>query len=81
MAHISALQLSPPAGNSAIATEWGRGRGGLASTFKPRLRLRPSLPLVLVTVPVVGGSLGVNTTTRQQTTLTSNNVGEFSLPR
>ena len=59
----------------------GPGGGGLASTVKPRLRLRPSLPLVLVTVPVVGGSLGVNTTTRQQTTLTSKNVGKFSLPR
>ena len=37
---------------------------GLASAFKPRLRLRQGLPLVLETVLVVGGSLGVNMTPR-----------------
>ena len=46
--------------NSAIAT----GGGGLASAFKPRLRLRQGLPLMLETVPVVGGSPGVNMTPR-----------------
>ena len=42
----------------------GGGGGDLASVFKPRLRLRQGLPLVLQTVPVVGGSLGVNMTPR-----------------
>ena len=46
------------AGNNAIQT--GRGGGGVASAFKPRLRRRQGLRLVLETVPVVGGSLGVN---------------------
>ena len=53
---ISTVQLSRPAGNSAIET----GRGGLASVFKPRLRLQHGLPLVLELVSLVGGSLGVN---------------------
>ena len=60
LAHISALQLSRPVGNSAIET----GRGGLASVLKPRLRLQQGPPLVLETAPVVGGSLGVNITPR-----------------
>ena len=30
--------------------------------FKPRFRLRQGLPLVLETVPIVGGPLGVNMT-------------------
>ena len=37
-----------------------RRRGVLASAYKPRLRLRQGLPLMLEMVPVVGGSLGVN---------------------
>ena len=40
------------------------GGGGLASTFKPRLKLRKGLPLMLEMVPVVGGLLGVNVTPR-----------------
>ena len=56
--HISAPQLSQSAGNNAILT----GGGGLASAFKPRLRLRQGLPLMMDMVPVVGGSLGVNMT-------------------
>ena len=48
---------------------WGIGFGfgggaGLASAFKPRLRLRQGLPVMLEMVPVVGGSLGVNMTPR-----------------
>ena len=35
LAHITTLQLSRPAGNDTIET----GEGGLASAFKPRLRL------------------------------------------
>ena len=56
-------------------------RGGLASAFKPLLRLRQGLPLVLQTVPVVGGSLGVSMTPRVWTTLTCKNISGFSLPR
>ena len=41
-----------------------RRGGGLASAFKPRLRRRQGLPLMLETVPVVGGSLAVNMTPR-----------------
>ena len=62
LAHISALQSSRPARNNTIAT--GGGGGGLACAFKLCLRLRQDLPLVLETVPVVGGSLGVNMTPR-----------------
>ena len=47
-------------GNIAVATLGG----GLASAFKPRLRLRQGLPLALETVPVVGGSLSVIMTPR-----------------
>ena len=32
-----------------------RGGGGLPPRFKPRLRLQQGLPLVLETVPVIGG--------------------------
>ena len=39
-----------------------RGGGGLTSAFKPRLRLRQGLPLMLEMLPLVGGSLGVNMT-------------------
>ena len=77
LARISTLQLSRPAGNSAIA---GGGGGGLASAFKPRLRLRQGLPLVLETVHETAGSLGVKMTPRQRTTLTRKSVGTFSPP-
>ena len=40
------------------------GGGGLASAFKPRLKLRQGLPLMLEMGPVVGDSLGVNMTPR-----------------
>ena len=38
--------------------------GGLGFTFKLCLRRRQGVPLVLETLPMVGGSLGVNMTAR-----------------
>ena len=60
LAHICALQLSRPGGNSIIET----GAGGLAPAFKPRFRLRQGIPLVVETVQVVGSSRGLNMTPR-----------------
>ena len=55
----------------------GTGGGGLASAFKPCLRLRKRLRLVMSMMPMVDGSLSPNMTPRLRTTLTTKSVGNF----
>ena len=76
LARISTLQLT--AGQEERHCD--RRGGGLASTFKPCLRLRQGLPLVLETVRETAGSLGVKMTPRQRTTLIRKSVCTFSPP-